>query len=172
HFRGRPAERPRMLAADDRLVGVVVEVDQLLAPADPDRLTRGEHDAHRGLEAARPEFGAAEGGGRPVERPHARPKLATTREKLQILLKLRAPKGCVCFKIHWSPRTSEAPHGDRPVPLCRAEIATFARRCRCPSAQQQQTFAHERPRRKTVLWRTLNAGAPPRFHGKAASPFR
>ncbi len=50
----RTAQRPGMLAADDRFVGVVVEIDQVPPPADPDRLARGEHDADGCLEALRP----------------------------------------------------------------------------------------------------------------------
>ena len=54
HFGRRTAERPGMLATDDRLVGVVVEVVQLRPPADPDRLARGQHDTNGGLEALGP----------------------------------------------------------------------------------------------------------------------
>jgi hypothetical protein len=92
-----------MLAADDRLVGIVVEIGQLLPPADPDRLARGEHDPHRGLEAARPERGGPERGRRPVERPHARAEVSAARQKLQILVELRPPTHCLDFKIHSIP---------------------------------------------------------------------
>ncbi len=76
HDAGRLAQRPRMLAADDRAIGVVVEVDELAAPADPDRLARGQHDAHRGLQAARPLCRRPERRRGPVQRPHARGQLA------------------------------------------------------------------------------------------------
>ena len=66
HFRRGPAERPRMLAADDRLVWIVVKVEELMAPADPDRLTRIEHHADRGLQTLRPRARFAERRGGPV----------------------------------------------------------------------------------------------------------
>lgn len=59
-----------MLAADDRLVGIVVEIDQLASPADPDRLLRSEHDAHGGLEAGGPVSGCSDRRTRPIEALH------------------------------------------------------------------------------------------------------
>ena len=77
-----------MLAADDRLVGVVVEVDQLRPPADPDRLARGEHDADRGLQALRPGRRRPERSVRPVigcgsARPARRRRRGTTGQDLR-----------------------------------------------------------------------------------------
>ena len=55
------AKRPGMLAADDRLVGIVVEDRSDRARADPDRLARGEHDPDRRLQALRPFAGRPRG---------------------------------------------------------------------------------------------------------------
>jgi hypothetical protein len=78
---GRLAERNRVLAADDRLVRVVIEEDEFAAPADPDRLARGQHDADGRLQALRPSLGAAERRRVPVVRAHQRAHLAAAREK-------------------------------------------------------------------------------------------
>ena len=48
------AQRPGMLASDDRPVGIVVEIDQLVSPPDEHRLTRGQHDPHGRLETLGP----------------------------------------------------------------------------------------------------------------------
>ncbi len=65
-LRGGPAERPRMFTANDRLVGVVVEVGELGAPADPDRLPRRQHDPHGGAQALGPALRWAKRGLGPV----------------------------------------------------------------------------------------------------------
>ena len=81
HHPGRAAERPWMLAADDRLVGIVVEIDQLIAPADPDRLLRGEHDANGRLQALRPTIGRADRRAGPVKIPDQPGEFATADEQ-------------------------------------------------------------------------------------------
>ena len=60
HLGRRSSERPRMLAADDRLVRVIVEIGELRPPIDPDRLPRGQHDSDRGLQALWPRRRRAE----------------------------------------------------------------------------------------------------------------
>ena len=114
HLPRRFAERPRMLAADDRLIGIVIEIDELFAPADPDRLLRGEHDTDGGLERARPALGRAERGRGPVERAQQAGQLAGARENLLGGLTLRAaarvlqhrhlrrPPGLTCNEIQRS----------------------------------------------------------------------
>src|SRR6187401_2877106 len=71
-----------MLAADDRLVGVVVEIDQVLAPADPERLARGQHDPNGGLEAERPALGRTQGRRGPVMRADQRAELSAAGQKM------------------------------------------------------------------------------------------
>ena len=56
YLRRWPPQRDRMLAADDGLVGIVVEKGELPAPADPDRLPGRQHDAQRGFQALGPTF--------------------------------------------------------------------------------------------------------------------
>ena len=57
----------RVLAADDRFVRIVVEIDQLFAPADPYRLARRQHDANCGLQAPGPGRAWPERRLRPIE---------------------------------------------------------------------------------------------------------
>ncbi len=83
HGRGRLTQRPGVLAAQDRPVGVVVQVDQVVAPPDEHRLPRGQQDTHAGLETARPVLGRAERRRGPVDRPHERSGFASTREQLR-----------------------------------------------------------------------------------------
>src|SRR5262249_49859063 len=68
--RGRLPERGWVLATDDRFVRIVVKIDQVFAPADPKRLTRGQDDAYRGLEAFRPAIRGADRRALPVEPTH------------------------------------------------------------------------------------------------------
>ncbi len=83
HLRRRPAQRPGVLAPDDRLVGIVVEVGQLRAPADPDRLARGEHDPHRGPEALGPGIGRAQRRPGPVVAADQHAHLAAACQEVQ-----------------------------------------------------------------------------------------
>ena len=83
HFLGRPAERPRMLAADDRLVGIVIKVSQFISPADPDRLTGREHDPHRGLQTARPGLRFTQRRARPVVGTQPRAQFSAAGEKVR-----------------------------------------------------------------------------------------
>src|SRR5581483_8760674 len=69
--RDRFAERPRMLAADDRFVRVVVKVDQLAAPTDPDRLARRQHDSDGSAQALRPTFRGRKRGVGPIVRSNS-----------------------------------------------------------------------------------------------------
>ena len=78
---GRLAQGVGVLAADDRLVGVVVEVDQLGAPADPDRLAGRQHDADCRLEALRPGGRRSERIVVPVMGTDQRPQFAAPREE-------------------------------------------------------------------------------------------
>ena len=81
HDRRWTSERPGMFAADDGLVGVVVEVDELLSPADPDRLLRGEHDSDGSLQALRPLLRRTDRGTAPIELQHQPGELATSRKQ-------------------------------------------------------------------------------------------
>ena len=65
---GAPEGR-RVAVAQDRGVGVVVDVDQCVAPPDEHRVARIEHDPDRGLQAGRPPFGGAQRSLRPVVVP-------------------------------------------------------------------------------------------------------
>ncbi|MNN13847.1 hypothetical protein D3C81_1268930 [compost metagenome] len=78
---GRLPQRRRMLAADDRLVRVVVEEAEVGAPAHPDRLARGQHDADGRLQALRPGLGRAQRRARPVVRTDQRAHLAAPGEE-------------------------------------------------------------------------------------------
>ena len=82
-FPGRLAERPRVLAADDRLVGVVVEVDQFRSPPDPDRLAGGEHDADGRLQALRPGLRRPQRIAGPIVVPDQGPQFPAAGEKKQ-----------------------------------------------------------------------------------------
>jgi hypothetical protein len=75
-------ERDRMLAAEDRAIRVVVEVDQLIAPPHEHRLTRGQDDAHACLERLRPRAARPERRARPIELPHQRAHLAPSGEQI------------------------------------------------------------------------------------------
>src|SRR5262249_15890469 len=66
HFRSGAPKRPRMLAADDGLVGIVVEVGEILAPADPDRLLPGQHHSPAPSYAVRPLLRTPDGSGFPI----------------------------------------------------------------------------------------------------------
>ena len=66
----RLAERPGMFAADDGFVGIVIKIDQLLAPTDPDRLQGGQHDPDRHLQTLRPGVGRPKGCPAPVVTSH------------------------------------------------------------------------------------------------------
>ncbi len=83
HLRSRPAQRPGVLAADDRLIGIVIEIGQLGSPADPDRLARGQHDAHRRAQALGPRLRRPEGGSAPVVTADERAHLAAAGEEGQ-----------------------------------------------------------------------------------------
>ncbi len=75
-----------MLAADNRLVRVIVELEQITSPADPDRLARGEHYPGGGLETLRPVGQRAEGGGRPVEGADALAHFAAADDKREAVI--------------------------------------------------------------------------------------
>ncbi len=77
----RLAECIGMLAADDRLVGIVVEKDQFRSPSDPDGLARRQHDAHGRLQTLRPACRHADGSLRPVQGPHALGHFAAPAQK-------------------------------------------------------------------------------------------
>ena len=67
HFAGRPAQRPRVLAAEGVApVGGVAEKRQTRSPGHPHRKAGRQHDVHRRLQALRPGAGRPERGGRPV----------------------------------------------------------------------------------------------------------
>ncbi len=83
HLAGRAAQRPGMLAADDREIGVVIEIGQLGSPADPDRLARRQHDADGGPEALRPGFGRAQGRRGPVVRADQAAHVAAAGQKIE-----------------------------------------------------------------------------------------
>ena len=80
----RPAERPGMLAADDRLVRIVVKVDEVFAPADPDRLAGGEHDPQRHPQVLRPARGGAERCRAPVEGADQPAQLAAATQEARL----------------------------------------------------------------------------------------
>src|SRR6185436_7673905 len=67
----RPAERPRMLPAEDLGVGIVVKHDALGAPIEDDGETRADADAQRAAQALRPGLDRPERALRPVERADA-----------------------------------------------------------------------------------------------------
>ncbi len=81
HYGRGLAERPGMFAADDRLIGVVVEIDQLVAPPDEHGLARGEHDADRGPKRLRPGFDGAQGSARPIHGTHQLAQFPAAGEK-------------------------------------------------------------------------------------------
>src|SRR5262245_13759912 len=64
----------------------------LTFPADPNRLPRGEHDAHRRLEALRPAARRPDRGGRPVEPAHA-PRHVTVASKQAVGFLVGGPPG-------------------------------------------------------------------------------
>src|ERR1700761_9364903 len=78
--RGLP-ERLWVLAANDRLIGVVVEVNQLVTPPHKHRLARGEHDSNARLEVLWPMAYRSERGARPVCRSHECSKFAAAGEQ-------------------------------------------------------------------------------------------
>ena len=78
---GRP-ERGGMFAADNGFVRIVIELDELLAPAEPEGLARGEHNPHGGLQALRPCLNRAKRRGGPVERAHANTHLTAAPEEV------------------------------------------------------------------------------------------
>ena len=78
---GGLAERPGMLAADDRFVGIVVKIGQVLAPTDPNRLARGEHDADCGPKTLGPLSRCPQCRTSPVERLHQLSKLAFVEQR-------------------------------------------------------------------------------------------
>ena len=75
-------EGPGVLDPQRRPVGVVAEERELPAPGHPHRVTRREHDPHRGLEALRPRLDRAERRLRPVEGTHERAHLAAAGETI------------------------------------------------------------------------------------------
>src|ERR1700761_2720620 len=85
----RTPDRPGMLAADDRPIGIVIEINEFFAPADPDRLARSQHDAHGRLQALRPMFGRAQRTGRPIVGANEVTGLATTGEKAERVRQMR-----------------------------------------------------------------------------------
>ena len=77
-----PAQRTRMLAADDRQIGVVVEIDQLRAPPHPHGLARGQHDAKTCLQRPGPILRWAQRRIGPVQRTDGLAHLATTLQEI------------------------------------------------------------------------------------------
>lgn len=77
-YGGRLAERRRMLAPYDRLVRIVVEIDEVGSPADPDRLPGCQHDADGGAQAFWPGLLGTERGAFPIKAPNKLRELAFT----------------------------------------------------------------------------------------------
>lgn len=79
---GAPPERRRVLRrAEDRAVGVVVELREALAPGDVHGVAGIQQDPERGLEALRPFRGVAERRARPVVRADPSAHVATAVEE-------------------------------------------------------------------------------------------
>ncbi len=79
--RGLP-EPLRMLAAEERDVAIVVELDELRPPEDDGGEAEGEHGRGRRAETLRPRLDGSERGGGPVVRAAARAQLAGAGEQL------------------------------------------------------------------------------------------
>ena len=79
----RLAHRPRVLVPEDRLVGVVVEHDQLRAPPQEHREAGVQADADGGLQTLRPHLCRAERGPGPVHAAHERAHGATSPQEGQ-----------------------------------------------------------------------------------------
>ena len=76
----RLPQRPRVLRAEHRAVGIVVDRDILGAPPQEQRKSVREQKTHHHAEAWRPGGGRANRRLRPVERPYRRAHLATVSE--------------------------------------------------------------------------------------------
>jgi hypothetical protein len=81
HRRSRLVQR-RMLGAEQRQIGVVVEEAQFGAPPQDHREPRGQADAHRRAQALGPAVGGAERRRGPVEGAHPRGHLAAAGENV------------------------------------------------------------------------------------------
>ena len=79
----RRAQRPGLLDAQGRPVGVVAEEGQLRAPGEPHGIARGEHDANDDAQALRPGLGRTQRCGRPVIGAHELAHLAAAREEVR-----------------------------------------------------------------------------------------
>jgi hypothetical protein len=80
HIAPARAHRARVLVAEHRAVGVVVDLDHLGPPPDEDGEARGQTDADGRPERLRPARDRAERGARPVHRAHERAHLAAPSE--------------------------------------------------------------------------------------------
>ena len=77
------SERGRVLGAEDRPIGVVVERDEVWTPEQDDLSLGGEQDAHRRAQALGPLGHGTQRRPRPVERAHAVAHLTATGEPLR-----------------------------------------------------------------------------------------
>ena len=80
------AERLGMLAAEDTFVGVVVEVDEFIAPPDEHRLARRQDNANAGPQILRPGADGSKGRFRPVLGAHQFAKFAASTKKPETLV--------------------------------------------------------------------------------------
>jgi hypothetical protein len=87
------AQRPLVALAQHRDVRVVVQVDQIPAPAHPDRVPRVEGDLERGLQALRPDLQRAERRAGPVERTDAALHVTATGEEVRAVRGGQAVRG-------------------------------------------------------------------------------
>ena len=109
-FAGGTSERPRMPAADDGFVGVVVEEQKVLSPADPDRLPGRQHDPDRHFQALRPGCGRAKTRLTPGKSPQERAELPAAGDEVAHRFQGGASTGR-CRGAHGNP--PELRHGHR-----------------------------------------------------------
>ncbi len=82
---GLAPERPGMFPTDDGLVRIVVEIEQLTTPANPDRLARGEHDPQGHAQVLRPSMRGSQRGRHPVEFTDELTEFSAARKEPNIL---------------------------------------------------------------------------------------
>src|SRR5664279_4149061 len=104
-----------MLATDDRLIGIVAEAGQLFTPPGPDRLLRGKHDTHGGLQAQRPELRQANRRAGPADPPHQAGKLALAEEEPLLFRRSAADLRFWNFHLRRSLSPAPRPCGATPV---------------------------------------------------------
>ena len=77
------AQGPRVLDAERRTVGVIVEEQQFFSPPHPHLVARGQQNSYDGLEALWPRLGRTERCIGPVLRTHQRAHLAAARKEVR-----------------------------------------------------------------------------------------